>query len=85
MEIDDQKKFFRFLKENRAYSEYINNFKEFREKKPDGEPGVKILLRFLDRNPFNSLLIASAFSWPNTPQKHDYWYNLYYRFREQFS
>lgn len=85
MDIEDQKKFFRFLKENRAYSEFINNFKELRVKNPEGEPGVKMLLRFLDRNPFNSMLISSAFAWSDTPQKDEYWYNLFSRFREQFS
>ena len=78
MDIDNKKRFFRFLKEKGVYAAYRRNFDLTYLKTWHHSLYLKVVVdgeNFFDAVNW-SLYINHAFNWEKSPQGHDFWGKL---------
>lgn len=67
-------KFYKFLNDNDALNEYLDNIKRVN--------GIPISLEYIVKESVNgSDLISSAFTWSNSPEGYEYWRELDIKWR----
>lgn len=73
-----KKQFTEFLKKHKAYSDYCENIKTCSQ--DEDFHNITEFLSEYRKEP--DTFILNAFVWDKTPQKHNYWSNLNYSWKE---
>ena len=74
--ISIKQQFIKFLKQNNAYEQFLNNFKIHRIKNKELINSNKITPKEFFINTFCGDFFAYAFFWKDTPQGFSYWGRL---------